>query len=428
VNLDRGATVDGARSMSRHADRLAQMSAVAVGFSIPLTIALNNVFLGLALIGWVVGSTLEEKLRPLKHPAAIPALILFALLALGSLYAEVGIDASLLHLRKYIDLLLIPVFLSLFRVPGVRRKAILAFAASLAFVLFLSYMLKAGLLVGLPFIQGNPANPAVFKYHLTHNILMAFGVFLFGWLALDARARGMRLAWAVLAILALINVTLMVRGATGYMILAALVLLFATRRAHWLGPGIAALTVALLAGALLVGGNPFYQRVSRTVKELQAWRVDQPAQSSPALRLEFYRTTLSIIADEPLAGVGTGGFARAYAEKVKGTGKVATENPHNEFLLMWAQLGVAGLVALVWLFWRQWQLAARLPTRLERELAYGLILTMVIGSLLNSLLLDHTEGLFYAWLTGVLYGGLKTDGADRATSSETRAAPEAIVR
>ena len=32
---------------------------------------------------------------------------------------------------------------------------------------------------------------------------------------------------------------------------------------------------------------------------------------------------------------------------------------------------------------------------------------MVIGCLLNSLLLDHTEGLLYAWLTGVLYGGLK---------------------
>jgi O-antigen ligase len=36
------------------------------------------------------------------------------------------------------------------------------------------------------------------------------------------------------------------------------------------------------------------------------------------------------------------------------------------------------------------------------------VLTMAIGCLFNSLLLDHTEGLLYAWLTGVLYAGLQS--------------------
>ncbi|HJQ62933.1 MAG TPA: O-antigen ligase family protein, partial [Burkholderiales bacterium] len=138
------------------------------------------------------------------------------------------------------------------------------------------------------------------------------------------------------------------------------------------------------------------------------------------------RNTLSVIADQPLIGVGTGGFAQAYAEKVKGTGKVATQNPHNEFLLMWAQLGIAGLIALIWLFWRQWQLAARLPTRMETDLARALVVTMVIGCMLNSLLLDHTEGLSYAWLTGVLYGGLNNVGSEKAAQSDARAVTEAI--
>jgi hypothetical protein len=37
-----------------------------------------------------------------------------------------------------------------------------------------------------------------------------------------------------------------------------------------------------------------------------------------------------------------------------------------------------------------------------------LVLTIAVGSLFNSLLLDHTEGLLYAWLTGLLYGGLQS--------------------
>lgn len=378
-----------------------------VGFTIPFGVALNNVVLGITLLAWLCASGARDKLLAFRAPVAVPALALVGLLVVGCAYGTADAAAALQHLKKYSDLALIPVLLFLFREPRIRQQSILAFAASLAIVLALSYLLKTGLLPGRPWFLGNTENPVVFKYHLTHNILMAFGVFLFAWLALVSVSARSRLAWGALSVLALINVTLMVHGATGYLVLAALLLLLVWQRSNWIAPTIAAISAAVLTGALLVHGNAFEERVARITTEVEEWRPDQPAQSSPGLRLEFYRNTLSIIADHPLTGVGTGGFAQAYAEKVKGTGKVATHNPHNEFLLMWSQLGIAGVALLIWLFWRQWRLAAHLPTRLERELARGLILTMVIGCMLNSLLLDHTEGLFYAWLTGVLYGGLR---------------------
>ncbi len=94
---------------------------------------------------------------------------------------------------------------------------------------------------------------------------------------------------------------------------------------------------------------------------------------------------------------------------MRGTGKTETRNPHNEFLLITVQIGIAGLAALLWLFWLQWRLAPRLASPLECHLARGLVLTMIIGCMLNSMLLDHTEGLLYAWLTGLLYAGLKSE-------------------
>jgi O-antigen ligase len=281
-----------------------------------------------------------------------------------------------------------------------------AFALSLALVLALSYLIKLGLVPHNRFIHGDPSHPVVFKEHLTHNILMAFGVFLFTWLAVSAASVRARCGWAILAVLAFVNVTIMVHGATGYLILGGLLLLLGYRRFGWRGLGAAVLGTTLLAGALMAVTNPFQERVNRIANELKEWHADQPAHTSTGWRLEFYRNTLAIIAEHPLIGVGTGGFASAYAEKVQGTGRVATTNPHNEFLLITAQLGLAGLVALLWLFWRQWRLAA-VDTSLEGELARGLVVTMVIGCMLKSLLLDHTEGMLYAWLTGVLYGGLK---------------------
>jgi hypothetical protein len=57
-----------------------------------------------------------------------------------------------------------------------------------------------------------------------------------------------------------------------------------------------------------------------------------------------------------------------------------------------------------------WLSVARLPT-VESRLARVLVLAMIVGCLFNSFLLDHTEGLLYAWLTGVLYGGLRPQDA-----------------
>jgi O-antigen ligase len=117
---------------------------------------------------------------------------------------------------------------------------------------------------------------------------------------------------------------------------------------------------------------------------------------------------MEIVRSHPLAGVGTGGFAAAYARQVEGTGLVPTVNPHNEYLNIAVQLGLAGLVALGWLFFLVWRHAALLPTPLERDLARGLAIAFVVGSLFNSLLMDHAEGLFFAWGVGVLFGGYAT--------------------
>ena len=391
---------------------VAGWTAITLGFSIPLTIALNNVLLLIMLVAWLLSGQLRARLSSFRQPVARLSLLLFTLLLIGTMYGPASLSEAGLHLRKYADLLLLPVFLSLFSDARWRARGIQALALSLALVLTLSYLVKFGVRLPLPSFQGQPDYPVIFKERITHNILMAFAVYLFAWLALTAASRRMRWFAAAAAIFAFLNVMVMVPGATGYVILAALLLFLGYRRLGWRGLTTAALGLSLSIAALIVAPNPFHDRVNQIISEVRAWRFDQPANSSPTLRLEFYSTTLSIIADHPVTGVGTGGFPAAYAEKITDTGRTPTHNPHNEFLLMWAQLGVAGLGALMWLFWWQWRFAAHLPTRLERELARGLVVTMVIGCMLNSLLLDHTEGLFYAWLTGVLYGGLKSPSSD----------------
>ena len=91
---------------------------------------------------------------------------------------------------------------------------------------------------------------------------------------------------------------------------------------------------------------------------------------------------------------------------MQGTTLEATVNPHNEYLLIAAQTGMIGLAALLYLFYTQWRLAARLEP-FYRDLARGLVITFAIGCLFNSLLLDHTEGLLFAWMTGLCFATLR---------------------
>ncbi|MND00868.1 hypothetical protein D3C83_196330 [compost metagenome] len=51
-----------------------------------------------------------------------------------------------------------------------------------------------------------------------------------------------------------------------------------------------------------------------------------------------------------------------------------------------------------------WRQAGALepPTRVA---ARGLVLAIAVGSLLNSFLIDHAEGLLFAWMAGVLFAG-----------------------
>jgi len=250
----------------------------------------------------------------------------------------------------------------------------------------------------------------VFKHSLTHAILMAFGAFLFVQLGAAGAARAVRRLWYVLAAAAVLNIVFLVPGRTGYVVLVVLVAYLGYGWRRWIG---VAVTIAALALSLALAYGvslPFKEHVERAVQEYSSWKPDVAAAGTSAVgvRLEFYRNSLEIVRDRPLIGVGTGGFPRAYAERVTGTGMLASTNPHNEYLLVAVQLGAAGVALLAYLFFVLWREASRLASPLECRLARGLTLAIAAGCLFNSLLLDHTEGLLFAWLTALLYAGLQS--------------------
>ena len=276
---------------------------------------------------------------------------------------------------------------------------------AMALTLFLSCIIATGWFADRAWFQGSVDNAFVFKLHITQNVFMAFFAYVLALKAKSAMQAKWRVVFGSAALLAAYNVLFMVGGRTGYVVLAVLFGYFCFRLLQWKGlvfagfVGMAVASVGYMASPILSA------RVNLVVHEMADWKPGHGASSSSGLRMDYYTNSLRIIFDHPIFGVGTGGFEQAYAEKIKNTPTAPSSNPHNQYLLITVQLGLAGLLLMLYLFFQQWRTAVWLPSMFEQEMARGMLLTIMSGSLLNSLLLDHAEGLFFAWMSGVLFAG-----------------------
>ena len=395
-------------TFSARADACARGCAIALGFTIPISVALDNILLALLLLAWLASGGYRLLWAEIKTNAvARAALVLFGLLTLGLAYGESYIGDGPRYWAKYIDLVFVPIFIGVFRQQDTREYALKALGGALLASMIVSFFSPSGLLFGNPMVPPNlPQYPVGFKYSITQSLLVIFGAFLLMLAARETVSRTWRNVLFAIALVAVFNVLFVVVSRTGYLILAALLLYYFIARFQWRGLLIAAVTGTLLFTAAYLGSTVFHGRVETAIAELKTAEGAGASATSVGTRMAFWRSTFKIIAEHPLFGAGTGSFPAAYSAVNAGRKLEEAPNPHNEYLLVTAQIGIAGLVALLYVFYVQWRLAARLAP-FYRDLARGLVLVFVIGCLFNSLLLDHTEGLFFAWMTGLCFAGLQ---------------------
>lgn len=396
--------------------RLAAAWCVALlGLTIPLSTALDGVLSAILLIAWVLALPRdfhEWRKSFASIPPVLAAASLFGLLLIGCFYSGVTWKVAWSSAMKYADLALLGVLLWAAYSGTTRRRALYLFIFAIVLNLIVSYAAANSLIDRLPGMHTQPHYPVGFKLSVTHGILVSFGAFVCLLLAREARTTAVRAPLVGLALLCAHNVLFIVIGRTGYVVLPILLAYcVATALRGWRLKLIALIVIAALLPAAYYGSGNFQERVDEVTRDLTRWKPGAGDETSVGQRIGYYRTTLELIAEHPLTGVGTGGYAPAYAGKVRGTEAPATTHPHNDYLMIGAQVGIPGIALLLLLYGVIWHTAPKLRTRLERDIARGLVLTMVVSGLFNSVLLDHTEGLFFAWVTALLYARYTPDEA-----------------
>jgi O-antigen ligase len=201
----------------------------------------------------------------------------------------------------------------------------------------------------------------------------------------------------------LIAITFMTPGRSGYLALIVLSIYFfyraiAYKKNYW-----AALFVCLLIPSLFLNSSMVKDRVNLGMKEISnASDAGHGKETSMGLRINAWKNAIELIKKHPLLGVGTGGYEQAFVHSDKdqeGWVKFIQHDPHNQFLKIFAELGIVGLVIFL-SFLGATLFQKTMPFYFD--LSFGVLLVWCGTSLFSSHFSTFTEGRFiYLWL-GVL--------------------------
>lgn len=389
------------KTMQQNAGRLNAWLPAIMVFFLPLSTSALSIAALLILVVWLVEGGYREKLRVIIiNPVAMAVLVYLALYVIGLLWTE-DLAGGLDVIKKYWKLMLLPVFLTAVRWE-LRRVYAAFFVAGMTIAMTMTYLAWFGL---LHYADVTTTHLTRGTFHVIYNPMLAFAIYLLchevAWGRLTAVRR-----WPLVGLIGLMVLNMFItEGRSGqivFFVLLALLCLQIFRKSILR----AVLILAFLLPAIFAVGyhfsSVFHGRVDRAYSEICQFQ--RNPNTSVGLRLLFWQNSWEIIKKSPWLGVGTGDFESAYAEVNKRQSPLmgATDNPHNQYVLVLCQLGLLGLAGLLAIFGIQIRQAFVGPDGWERiRLAFPLFFLTIMFT--ESYLIIAQTGFLFSLFSAVLY-------------------------
>lgn len=374
---------------------------------LPFSTALTNLFSIAAMVLWLIGADLKSEMqRLLKTPFAC-ALILFLLFVCLSAFWNEGTWSSYwLELRNYRRFF----FLLVVFLLGQKRES---WREGMLFVFFISTAILTivcvGIYFGVPFLPPpRLGQGAIFhKTHITQGFLLACHMVIAIRYAIFSKHVELRIGAVITAFLAFVVTTFMTYGRTGYLcvgvcLVMSIAFFLLEKRKRLATFFFAILALALVAGAFSGHVQTRWQNAQSDITQFQQGNKD----TSMGLRFYFWQTSLQMIKDNPIVGVGSGAIEPTSCRYAVGSPNedgscFAFPNPHEDYLFILAQYGLVGFFLWVAFFVTFIRKSFAFSMK-DKWTLWGVTALYLAGSFFNTFSRDITECTTFALLIAVL--------------------------
>ena len=393
--------------------------AAAVVVTLPWSTSAAGILIAALMVAVLLTLDRQVVAEHLARPGAYLPLLLWALMCVGMLWADVAWPARLEGLGHFHKLLIIPLLLIHFSRSARGLWIVGAFVASCVFLLIYSWAaFKWPALIWSTRLRGVPVKDYIYQnmaFVLSACILLHVAVTL---------ARQKKIGYfalcGLLIMAFLANIAYVASSRTALISLPILLLVIGYQ--HFRHKGAVAL-VALFAlfGSVAWTTSPLLrERVTALVEGTMNFQPD--ADTSETQRLEFWRKSAAAIIERPILGHGTGSIGEILAKSSqgeRGAAGLVVRNPHNQTFALGIQAGIVG-IALLYLMWLH-HLLLFIGESWAARFGLLFVLQNVIGSMFNSHLSDFTAGWLYVFGVGILGGTVLNQQIKSRTQAGARA-------
>ena len=385
-------------------DMIGSLLLMLFGFSLPLSVAVNNLFAALIIVWWIYRRSYALTWHLIKHSKVTIAILLFVLLhAIGLLWTE-DMAWGWHMLGKEWKFLLIPIMMTFVQEKHIRYY-ISAFLLAMTVSEVLSYLIWLECIP--PFLHATVYDPTPFMHHTSYNPLLAFAIYLVGYLLVFekslSRVQKIFLGFFFITMSVNMFITGGRAGQVGYIVIV-LIFFFQFFNAQ---PFRALFFSFILLGTIFSiaysKSQIFHDRMNLVIWDIKHFQHNK--NTSVGLRINFAINTCKMIEENPLFGVGTGDFKQKYIQLNKKYSPLVfvAAHPHNMYLLEMSILGIFGLLSLLYILYAQFLSAWQETNDFKSRVGKALPLLFFVLMFSDAYLLGHFTTMLFIYFSSFLY-------------------------
>lgn len=378
--------------------KVIQICFILLGFIIPISIAATNILLVIIVLLWLLEGRIKQKLVAIFNSYWNISLFALILLYFAGMFWGHNHDNALWEFQRLSLLLLFPVFTTLTLKKQTIRNGIVAFLLSTSISALFAIAINNNIILPLAeyisVISKSSRNSAFISYNY-HNILLSFSFLISLYILIEKKTK-----YRYLLILCCFVYSISIftePGRAGQLLfnVFGLFYIFYYNKYRLLRLVTLVLLLFGFQWAIYNTTTVYKNRINKLSNVIQN-NGNNGQGKADDIRYVFFRETTKRIMKKPFFGHGTGSFSTVFDEQVN-SGHNFKEHitPHNNYLFVFFELGLLGLISLLFIFYFQIKELLKLKDAAHRVI---LPLSFMFLMLIDSYFFIFTLTVTYMYL------------------------------